>query len=172
MLGTLGPSVRINLQGLSKFRQRINAGGAPVDKLLKIWQARYKQYILQRFDKYSKGGGDWPALSPFTVARKSKKGGNTAILVDTGQMRLMLDPEIAGDSGTKYGKWFVSVGFGGAGGSHGNVTLADIASFHQAGGPNLPQRKILVPPDVNVLKLMALDAEKILKAQQKEDVEG
>jgi len=51
----------------------------------------------------------------------------------------------------------IEVGFGGPGRyPDGNATIADVAAFHQRGGGRLPQRRILIEPDTEVLRDIAM----------------
>jgi hypothetical protein len=80
-----------------------------------------------------------------------------AILVDTGLMFAALNP-IFTDAPGQYQEETpggIAVGFGGPE-RHpdGGPTIADIARFHNDGGGNLPQRKIVVPPTEDVKDAM------------------
>jgi hypothetical protein len=193
----LGPAtVTVDLKSLKDFRTELTkpSPAAPIVRALKQWAARYRSFVRERFDTYSKGGGTWKPLALSTIyarrhrkstARKIKKMrkegasegdirdvANVSILRDTGTLFAALHPTF-GKPGqveemTEFG---VKVGFGGAA-LHPNgqgVTIADIASFHQFGHmPYLPQREILVPPDVMTQLGMNDDMEKALEKLQKE----
>ena len=68
--------VVIDLNRLEKFKKEIpkqlNGGAGPVADALKLWGVRYRSYAQLRFDTYSKGGGDWPKLSPATLKKRRK----------------------------------------------------------------------------------------------------
>lgn len=101
----------------------------------------YTGFILRRFDKFSRGSGDWRKLQPATVERK----GSSAILVNTRLMRLGLAiaitvEVIAGlllQMRPKSGKKHPPSG----------LSIADIASIHHLGLGRVPARKIFVRPD-------------------------
>lgn len=83
-----------------------------------------------------------------------------SILRDTGILFAALDPTFTSrpgqlEKGIPFG---VTVGYGGPG-RHpkGRATIADIASFHQEGGPHLPKRELIVVPDGKTLDAMAND---------------
>lgn len=84
--------------------------------------------------------------------------GTVSILRDTGLLFNAVNPAFSGKPGQLQEDipFGVRVGFGGPG-RHpdGTATIADIASFHQEGGPHLPQRKIVVPPDDSTTRKMA-----------------
>jgi len=144
------------------------------------WGARYVAAMRERFVRNSMGGGDWPPLAPSTMyARRHGKGGRYkrgqkaykaaflsgggqfAILRDTGILFAALDPTFqaigAYSENIEHG---IRVGYGGND-THptGGARIADIAAYHQEGGGNLPQRKILVEPDDHLVELMASDFE-------------
>jgi len=84
--------------------------------------------------------------------------GSFSILRDVGLLYDVLAPTFSGAPGQLQEDipFGVRVGFGGpARHPDGTATIADIASFHQIGGPHLPQRKIIVPPDEPTQKVMA-----------------
>jgi hypothetical protein len=68
-------TVAVDLAKLQRFEKDIDNGlmsrvDNPIAKALKQWGVRYRSFIQERFDKYSKGGGDWPPLKPETIARR------------------------------------------------------------------------------------------------------
>lgn len=67
-------SVNINLKGLERFKQQVeaqlNGAEGPIRKALKLWAVRYRSWCQQRFDLYSKGGGDWQKLALSTIKRR------------------------------------------------------------------------------------------------------
>ena len=72
----------IESEGLTKMqrwlRQAEQAGGGPqsnpVRIMLRRWGARYLAFTQRRYYRYSRGGGDWPALKPATVSRRTAAG--------------------------------------------------------------------------------------------------
>lgn len=73
-------NVIVDFSGLKRFGQQVDdqlnhRTTGPITKAFKQWGARYRSFIQERYDKYSKGGGDWPRLSWRTlVARRKGKG--------------------------------------------------------------------------------------------------
>lgn len=67
----------------------------------------------------------------------------------------------------------IIVGYGGPNvhPSSGSLTIAEIASFHQAGGGNLPQRKIIVEPSERTQEKMAQVMDQALR-QVAKNIEG
>ncbi|HQU42143.1 MAG TPA: hypothetical protein PK867_05000 [Pirellulales bacterium] len=86
-----------------------------------------------------------------------ESGSGISILRDTGLLFNALAQQFVGAPGAIENKIpsGIRVGYGGPG-RHpdGTATIADIASFHQEGGPHLPQRKLIVPPDDRTTKKM------------------
>ena len=68
-------TVKIKLTRLEKYRTQVkadlnNQANGPVRKAMKQWGVRYRSFAQERFDAFSKGGGDWPPLAPSTIARR------------------------------------------------------------------------------------------------------
>ncbi len=94
-------------------------------------------------------------------------GGQVAILRDTGTLFGALDPVFSSSPGAREQliRNGIEVGFGGpAKHPKGKATIADIASFHQFGSGNLPQREILVDPDTQTMSGMSNDADRAMAA--------
>ena len=64
------------MEGLREFEKEIKSqlanGYGPINKAVKLWAVRYRSFAQQRFDIFSKGGGDWQKLSSYTLARRRK----------------------------------------------------------------------------------------------------
>lgn len=72
-------SVTADLKPLKEFRQAVGGTANPhVSRALRQWAARYRSFTRERFDRYSKGGGDWEPLAASTLRarRKGKQGTN------------------------------------------------------------------------------------------------
>jgi hypothetical protein len=151
-------TVVINLRGMDAYRRGLD-GGRQMRKVTTQWAARYRAFLQERFVRFSKGGGSWPALAPSTVARR-REGGSVAILRDTGTLFAALSPGFSGQPGAfeKHDGLKVTVGFGGPGGHPtAPVSVADLAKFHHFGLGNLPKREIIVKPDAKTLRGMSQD---------------
>jgi hypothetical protein len=164
-------SVELNLKGLKRFQKAVSAGSEVTKKILTQWAARYRGFVQRRFISFSKGGGNWPPLKLGTIRGriKGKGQGSPAILRNTGVMLAALNPVFVGSPGAyeKYEPMSVTVGFGGPGTYLDGASVSDIASFHNAGAGFLPERKIIVPPDVSTRRGMVSDAERGLGGQAK-----
>lgn len=74
----LQASVDIDFSDLKEFEKQIdsqfnNQSQGEITKAFKQWAARYRAWTQERFDKYSKGGGDWPPLKDSTKWRRRTK---------------------------------------------------------------------------------------------------
>lgn len=170
--------VRLNLKPLRRFAAAIRAdlrttGNGPVRRAMRQWAARYRGFAQSRFDRYSKGGGDWPPLAASTRQRRRKaRKGRTkgaarsfSLLRDTGLLFAALNPVWSRKPGAlqKDIPFGVRVGYGGPS-KHpgGKATIADIAGFHDTGAGNLPERQIIDVPDTRTLDAMKDDMERAL----------
>lgn len=172
--------IHINLKGLDRFKKsvndQLNGKAGPIANCIKLWAVRYRSFAQLRFDLYSRGGGDWAHLAVSTM-KKRRKGTRKqsivkfAILRDTGTLFTALTPLFIGSPGAIETKipFGVRVGYGGPqrytqeSGKGSRATIADIASFHQAGVvPRLPKREIIVPPTRELMNTMADDMTKAL----------
>lgn len=176
-------TITVDLTRLKKFASAVakHDTNNPIGKAIKQWAVIYRGFAYRRFDKFSKGGGDWPKLAESTLekrrpgtAKKIKVSGKAiktgvAILRDTGMLMNALVPTFTGNPGAleKDIPFGVVVGFGGTG-KHpdGYASIADIASFHQVGGGRLPKREIIVDPDATVRRMMAATMQAALKRMQ------
>ncbi len=153
--------VKVDLSGLKRFSKSVESdlrksGNGPIRKAIKQWGFVYRSFVQERFDTFSKGGGDWKPLAVSTVKAK----GHGVILKDTNTLFTALEPTFKRKPGQlqKDIPFGVRVGYGGEADkkhpSSKSKSVADIAGFHQDGGPNLPQREIIVSPDTTTIKRM------------------
>ncbi len=155
-LGALASSVQAQTAGRSP---------GPIRDAFKQWGWRYRGFVQERFDRFSKGGGDWPGLAASTKA--GRRGKKYTILRNLGLLFNALDPTFRHAPGAveKHVPFGVVVGYGGPHRHPGGAaTIADIANFHQTGRPNLPQRKIIVRPSPQTMAGMAED---MVRAERK-----
>lgn len=82
-MATLRTVVRVDLAPLQRFRAIVSSGlgggggsgtgtatGGPFDDWRKQSDRYYSTAMARRFDQYSRGGGDWPALAASTAGRR------------------------------------------------------------------------------------------------------
>jgi len=191
----IGIEIKLNLEPLQRFLTALirfaGAVGfdAETDRLYRQWAVRYRSWALERFDTFTKGGGDWAPLAPATLARKRgiakrtnpggtvrrnsgggfsrvASGGAVAILVDKGTMKAALSPAFTNRPGQlqEMIPGGVRVGYGGSGRSgDSTLTVAQIAEVHHFGKGRVPRREIIVEPDEKVKVQMALDVERAVE---------
>jgi len=167
-------TVTVDLSDLEDFIDLLDVGMAsgagPFRDMYEQWGARYRAYVQERYDRYSRGGGDWP---PLKHARRHGRGSRSraSILRDTNTMFAALNPNFTNNPGAYQEQISngIEVGYGGPA-SHPNsrkLTVAGIAQVHDQGLGVNPERKIIVPPDARVVELMRSDAERaVTKAMQ------
>ncbi len=176
----MAKTVRIDIGPLRAFANELHDAPrtGPVDTMLKQWGSRYLAFLRRRFTAFSTGGGDWPDLAPSTkkarrgpqrrkkARRKSGSAKTTtrgsgqrfAILRDTGTLLAALNVGAPGNKCDRVPNG-IEAGFGGpARHPKGKATIADIARFHNEGSGDLPQRRIIVPPNNETVEGMRQDA--------------
>lgn len=164
--------VVLNIETLKLWRRDISSqlssssdGGGRIVAVFKQWAVRYRSFVQLRFDKLSRGSGEWPALSPVTIATRRKN--SQTILRDTGALFAAISPAWNSPPGgiNELIEGGVKVGFGGPAAHPGGIaTIAEIAGFHQVGGGRLPKREIIVSPPSHVIDAMADDLQRALNA--------
>lgn len=139
--------VKVDLKKHKALKSAIENGTGPVRETLESFEKLYRSFALRRFDKFSRGGGDWPKNSAGT--RKGKR--SSAILVDTRIMRLGLGFGIRSIKTTKNSVTFAFVNPSAHPGA--GISIAELASIHDK-GQGVPKRKILVRPDQETVSRM------------------
>lgn len=147
--------IALQLSGLTKATKTLSDARAMESEVLEPVVSEYRAFVLKRFDKFSRGGGNWPPNSPQTQKRK----GSTAILVDTRAMRLGLAADGIGmtDLKTLSGRVRMTFSFTSpeAHPKSKKLTISDLASIHHAGQGRVPARPILARPTPDVRLRMA-----------------
>lgn len=159
---SIGVTVRLNLKDFKRFEREINRGTGRFDTGLRLAVIRYRTFVQRRYNRFSRGGGDWAPL-------KRREG---SILRDTNTLFTALSPTfepIAGSVNNKIPLGY-NVGFGGGAAHEGGPTIVQLATWHQTGAGNLPAREMIVVPDVSTAKAMARDMERALNSDSAFDV--
>lgn len=153
---TLSSKLTLNIEPLRQFKAEvargIRSGSGEIGKVYRKWAVRYRGYIQERFDRFSKGGGDWAPL-------KSRDG---SILRDTNTLFAALNPVFTGNAGAleRIVAGGILVGFGGsATHANGDATVAQIAAWHNEGAGFNPQRTIIVDADRALIRDFTKDME-------------
>ena len=158
-------------------------------RILRIWAQRIRTFLLREFDKNSKGSGKWAPLkrvrkepAPARINRHNAEqvsikdhSDKQAILVDTGALRMALNPrerkpggleqiKLSGDYAT------LSIGWGGSElnppskrkgkKKSPHITISELAVIHHFGTKTIPARPLLAQPDETTLNALTMLAEK------------
>jgi hypothetical protein len=73
----ISATILLDLRGLEDVLKQVEqpTASGPFRDMLVQWAARYRGFAQRRFDKYSKGGGDWAPLKPATIAARRQGSG-------------------------------------------------------------------------------------------------
>lgn len=109
------------------------------------WAFLYRVFIQDRYDKLSRGGGEWPA-----------KQGPGPILRVTDTLFEALRPVGEGAPGrfTKFTRTYVDVGYDQGEHPTADMSVEALATIHQRGLGVVPQRRIIVGPPNKVVSRM------------------
>lgn len=153
------------LKKLRKLVKNLKGGQGPVQKMWFEVAAIYRGFILRRFRKFSRGEGNWPQLSPSTIAAK----GSSKILIDKGFLVASLNPAFmtGGPVEMTKNRLGVEIRFSSSSHQSSGLTIADLARVHQLGLGTVPKRKILVKPDDKTMAQIGKLIEKRLKGFDK-----
>lgn len=153
--------------------RRAKGGGTRRQKIARARKTQARAAArLEKLEAKGQGQTEKAGRARIQVAKAAKTMqeqptmAGISILRDKGLLFNALAPAFSGAPGQLQEDipFGVRVGFGGPG-RHpdGAATIADIASFHQEGGPHLPQRKIIVPPDEPTRERMIVVMDAALK---------
>ena len=124
---------------------------------------RMRSQWFHRFDRFSRGGGNWRS----TNRRRGSRGRNRAkILRKTNTLIKALSPVFRGLAGQweKIRGNSVETGYGGsARHPEAKMTVLSLARIHNEGLGIVPRRQIIVQPNAETRRLMIQDGERILK---------
>ena len=155
-------SVRRKLEAVE---QKTQAPHPTFLKWLRRAAQRYRRQLYDRFDRFSRGGGNWRS----TKRRRGTRGRNRPrILRKTNTLIRALSPVFRGLAGQweKIRGNSIETGYGGsARHPEANMTVLSLARIHND-GQGIVQRQIIVRPDSQTRQLMIQDGERILKNGQ------
>lgn len=168
--------VRLDDGNLNRLMRSLRSGmrnlsfSGPFGAMFKQWGARYLAEQRRRYNKNSRGGGDWPPLAESTKRRRKKarrgygrRPRQHSILRDTGTLFRALTIGAAGNLFKRI-RSGVRVGFGGPKRHpNGDVTIADLAEIHDRGKGRVPQRYLLYPPSQRLQAAMRRDTKRALR---------
>lgn len=158
--------LRLDMSPLKWLSRQLGGRMLP-EPLPRLWHKRYSTYVQRRFVREGAMGPPgfnrrWKRLKEATLKRRRKEGRGAKILQDLRMTYTALEPGKPGHLFKKI-RGGIRVGFGGASPRPKGGTIAEIAKAHDAGIPGkLPQRLIIVPPDMKTLKGMQSDLERVI----------
>tara|TARA_Y100001933_G_scaffold262971_1_gene322669 strand:- start:31952 stop:32479 length:528 start_codon:yes stop_codon:yes gene_type:complete len=146
-------TITLDLSRLEAYKRRFRNPKTPeMRPVMNQWRARYLGFVRRRYVEQSKGGGNWPSLSPATIRsrRKGKGKGSPAIMRNTGTLLAVLDTQRTDNwkfinNGLRVG--FLKSKTSRHPGGKRSLSVADIAGIHQFGKGRNPKREIIVDPD-------------------------
>ena len=162
---------------LTKFKQLQERTGSRHPNMIEFKKRaaqKYRSFLFTRFDRFSRGGGNWPATRR-SDTRKRRRGRpikgvdgrkrNAFILRDTHTLMKSLSPvfrNLPGQYQRLVGK---SIEVGIRGGKHpkAKITVGELAEIHQL-GLGVRVRKIVVQPDAATRSLLVADLKKTIKS--------
>ncbi len=150
--------VTIDLTGLKRFQSGLRS--SPVmNKMTLKWAKQYNQFMVSRFKKFSRGGGNWPKLKQSTIARKIAN--KSRILVELGDLLSTLSATV--NLNSQVNNLSVTAGIRpGVGHTRSSMSLQDLVAAHQTGAGNLPVREVVVFPPATVIKKMVTTGNRAL----------
>lgn len=150
--------IRLNFSSFHKLRDALASKSGAVGEAYAECIRLYRVYLWERFNKYSRGGGNWKGLRPGTLRAKLAKGFPRDILVRTRILQSVMKPTASARI-IKTGKGIRLI-FGGGKRYPNGTSVAVVMDAHDKGGGNLPKRQILVKPTGQVLRNMAIIQER------------
>ena len=142
--------LKVNDANWVKYVQRATSPNSYTRQLIRAWVIIYLADMQRRFNKNSRGGGDWKAIKRSTAQQK----GNDLILVQIGKLKNALQLWALGNKMVILGSELAAeVGFSNA--MHDKkLSFNQLARIHQNGEGNVPAREILVPPSQKAMRAM------------------
>lgn len=173
-------TLTVDTAGLDRFKKSIqaqqsNGTSGFITKAYGKWAVRYRAFVQRRWNVFSRGGGDWPPLSPATIKKRrgpSKKNRNrtVSILRDTNILFSGMAPTLSPPAGSINNliEGGIEVGFAGSA-RHGDdvVTIPELVFWHHTGAGNNPVRQIIVAPDAATVAGMGDDLDKAIAQEIK-----
>jgi len=153
----LNGNVKVRLDKLAAIRERVKPDGDRLTKWKKRSAQRYRSFLFKRFNKFSRGGGNW------RNTKRRKAGKTRFILRKTHTLYKALSPVYRGLPGQyeRLDRNYIETGYGGSG-RHPNakMTVANLAKIHNVGNGIIPQRQIIVSPSSEVIQDIKSDLQR------------
>lgn len=153
-------SVRRKLRGVER---KTEAPDENYKRGLRRMAQRYRSFLFNRFDRFSRGGGNWKS----TKRRKSSKGKRKPFILRISHTLMRaLSPIMRGLPG-QYERIkgnTIETGYGGnAKHPDSSLSVKQLAVIHQKGTARIAARPIIVRPDARTRELMISDIERSIK---------
>ncbi len=141
--------INVRLKGLERLRASLSKPTPAVQAAFVRVESIYAQFIAARFDKFSKGGGNWRKIKPATALAK----GSTLILINRRDFRRWLPGGIRMRILKSTHKYRFMAGFK-AGTNHprARMPMSKLGAIHDRGQGVNPKRQILTGIDETTRK--------------------
>ena len=153
--------VKVNLAKCPKLRDATRPDAPEVIAWAKRSAQKYRSFLQRRFDRFSRSGGYWPKT------KRVKEGRGKFILRDTHTLFRALSPVFRNLPGQfeRFDGKRVETGYGGPAihPTAAPLTVAQLASIHNAGTGIIPRRQIIVRPTGELVNAMREDLDKTVK---------
>lgn len=153
-------SVRRKLEAVER---KTESPDPDYQKWLRRAARRMRSYWFRRYDRFSRGGGNWRT----TKRRTRSRGRNRSLILrKTHTLMRALSPVMRGLAGQweKISGNKVETGYGGRGRHpEAKMSVLRLAKIHNEGLGIVPRRQIIVRPNSETRQLIIGDAERILK---------
>lgn len=157
-------TITLPVAGLKRLRSQVTSPRGPLTEALRSWTTIYGAFVVSRFNRFSRGGGDWRPLSPSTIEAK----GSRSILVDKGQLKTGLRTALGVTEVNSGNTRKLVVAFKGGRRHRSGLPVSQLLSIHHLGLGVVPARRILARPDRSTSDRMA----KVIAKAAKEMIRG
>lgn len=156
-------SVKVDLGKLKAVREANKPDGDQMTRWKKRSARRYRSFLQKRFDRFSRGGGNWKKTA------RVLSGAAQFILRKTHTLFRALSPIYRGLPGQfeRITKNTIQTGYGGqARHPNSKITVAKLARVHNNGLGIVSQRQIVVRPSSEVVRDITADLDRTVKRGQ------
>jgi hypothetical protein len=151
--------IKVDLSKLTALRDKAKGSSQELMKWKRTAAQQYRSFLFARFDRFSRGGGNW------RNTKRRKAGKTKFILRMTHTLFKSLSPvwrnlpgqyqRINGDK--------IEVGIKGGKHPRAKITVGRLAAIHNNGEGIMPKRQIMVRPDKPTTDKMVKSLDKALK---------
>lgn len=150
-----------DLSKIRALRRKVNPRSPAMARWKKRSAQKYRSFLYKRFDRFSRGGGNWRTNQRTRGKRRPKK----FILRMSHTLFRSLSPVFRGLPGQFERITTDSIEVGIKGGRHPNasISVGRLAEIHHTGEGIQSERKIIVRPDTKLRQTLVNDLSRILK---------